>query len=93
MFLILLTSIVHASNHTKYMLLSNQKCMIQPNLINLNPTECSQEFHYYPFEIKLDRCVGSCNTLKDLSKKVCVPSIINMITGIKESKILTKDIP
>ena len=39
MFIILLGSIVNASNHTKYVLLSYQKCMIQPTLINLNPNE------------------------------------------------------
>ena len=39
-------------------LLSNQNCMIQPTLINLHPNEHSQEFHYYPFAVKLDRCVG-----------------------------------
>ena len=27
--------------------------MIQPTLISLHPNECSQEFHYYPFVIKL----------------------------------------
>ena len=43
-----------------------------PTLINLHPNEYSQEFHYYPFAVKLDRCVRSCNTLKDLSNKVCV---------------------
>ena len=48
--------------------------MIQLNLINLHPNEYSQEFHYYPFSIKLDRCAGSCNTLNDLSNKVCVPT-------------------
>ena len=74
--------------------------MIQPTLINLHPYEYSQEFHYFPFVVKLDRCVGSCNTLNDLSNKVCVPSktedlnlsVFNMITGKNESKILTKDI-
>ena len=38
---------------------------------------------------KLDKCVGSCNALNDLSDKVCVPnktedlnlSVFNMITG------------
>ena len=34
----------------------------------------SQELHYYPLTIKLDRCVGSCNTLDDSSNKVCVPN-------------------
>ena len=41
--------------------------------------------------------MGSCNTLNDLFNKVCVPhktedlnlSVINIITGINESKMLT----
>ena len=49
---------------------------------------------------KLDRCVGSCNTLNDLSNNVYVPnktenlilSMLNMITGINGSKTLTKHI-
>ena len=48
--------------------------MIQPTLINLHPNEYSREFHYYPFAVKLDRCVGSCNTFDDFSNKVCVPN-------------------
>ena len=48
--------------------------MTQPTLINLHPNEYSQEFHYYPYAVKLDRCVGSCNTLNDLSNKVYVPN-------------------
>ena len=69
--------------------------MTQPTLINLHPNEYSQEFHYYPFAVQLDRCVGSCNTLNDLSNKVCVPnktddlnlSVFNMITGIDRNLI------
>ena len=98
MFIVLLSSIVNASNSTKCVSLSNQKCMIQPTLINLHPNEYSQEFYYHPFSVKLDRCAGSCNTLNDLSNKVCVPnktedlnlSVFNIITGINESKTLTK---
>ena len=33
----------------------------------LHPNEYSQEFCYYPFAVKLDRCVGSCNTINDVS--------------------------
>ena len=48
--------------------------------------------------VKLDRCVGGFNTRNDLSNKLCVPnktedlnlSVPNMITGINESKSLTK---
>ena len=97
----LITAIVSTSNHTKFMSLSNQHFMIQPTPISLHPNEYSQEFHYYPFAVKLDRCVGSCNTLNNLSNKACVPnktenlnlSILNMITEINEEKTLTKHIP
>ena len=93
-------SIVNASNHRKCISLSNQKCMIQPILINLHPDEYSQELHYSPFAVKLHRCLGSYNTLNDLSNKVCVPnktedlnlSVFNMIAEINESKTLTKHI-
>ena len=34
-FIVLLTSIVSAPNHTKCVSLSNQKCEIQPTLINV----------------------------------------------------------
>ena len=74
------------------MLLSNQKCMIQPTLFNLHRNEYSQDLQYYPFAVKLDRCVRSCNTLNNLSNKVFVPnktedlnlSVFSLIIGINE---------
>ena len=98
MFAILLTSIVSASNHTKCISLSNQKCITQPTLINLYPNKYSQELRYYPIAVNLDRHAGSCNTLDYLSNRVCVSNetadlnlhVFNMITEISESRILTK---
>ena len=100
MFILLLSNIVNGSNHAKCVSLSNHKCMTQPTLINLHPNENSQKFHYYQFAVKFDKCVGNCNTLNDLSNKICVPnktedlnlSVLNMITGINESKTLGKHI-
>ena len=74
--------------------------MIRPTLINLHPNEYSQESHYYPFVVKLERCIGSYNTLHDLSNKVCVPNktedlnlgVLNVITGINELKHVKKTI-
>ena len=94
----LLTGLVNTSNYTKCILLSNQKCEIQPTLIILQPNEYKQELHCYSFAVKLDRCIGSCNTLNDLSNKVCIPNktedlnLSKLITEINQSKILTKDI-
>ena len=57
--------------HTKCISLNNQKCQIQPILINLHPNEYSQEFHYYPLAVKLDKCAesgNSCNTCNICNK-------------------------
>ena len=61
-----LISIVDASNRTKGISLSNQKCMTQATFVNLHPNEYSQDFHYYPISVKLDKCVERCNTPNDL---------------------------
>ena len=37
---------------------------------HLHPKEYRQEFHYYPLSVKLDRCVGICNAMINLSNKV-----------------------
>ena len=77
---VLLTTLINtfiinnASKHTKNESLSNQKCQTETTLINLHSNEYSQELHYYPFAVKLDQCVGSCNTLNNLSNKSCVPN-------------------
>ena len=76
MVIVLLSSIVNASNYTKCVSLSNQKCMIQPTLINWHTNEYSQEFNYYPFLVKLDRCAISCNTL--------MTYLINYVFQIKQ---------
>ena len=100
LFIGLLNGLVNGYNHTKCVSLSNQKYMTQPTFINLHPNEYNQEFHYYLFTFKLDGFAGSYNTLNDLSNKVRVAnktedlnlSVFNMITGINESKTLTKHI-
>ena len=70
------------------------------SLINLHPNEYCHKSHYYPFAVILGRCIGSCNSLTDLSNKICVPNetedlnlgLFNMVTRINESKTLTKHI-
>ena len=69
-FIALLTGLVNGSNHTGCVSLNKQKRMTQPNLINLHFNEYSQKFHYYLLAVKLDRCLGSCNTLNGLPNKV-----------------------
>ena len=77
-----------------------QKFEIQSSLLDLYSNEYSQERPSYSLAIRLDRCVGSCNTLNDLFSKVCFPnntkdlnlSMLNMNTEINEWKTLAKHI-
>ena len=70
---------------------SNEKFTTQRTTINLCSNEYTRGLYYYPFPVNLHKCVGSCNTLNDLSNKVCVPnktedlnlSVFNMIKWIK----------
>ena len=91
-FLGFLASIFSVSSQTKCVFLRNQKWTIQPTIIYSYHIEYTQDLHYYPFAVNLDRCVRSCNTLNDLCNKVRVLNktedlnlgVFNMITGIKE---------
>ena len=93
-------SIANVSIQTKCVSLRNEKYKTPPTLINLHPNEYTQRFRYYPFVANLDKCVGSCHTVDDLSNKLCVPnetedlnlSVFNMITEINEPKTLKKHI-
>ena len=72
-FIVLLTRIVHASSHTKCASINNQ-CETQPTLINLHPMNTVMNYTtIHPFAVKLGSCIGSCNTLNDLSNKLRVP--------------------
>ena len=99
-FIGLLPSIGNAYNHTKFVSLNNQQCMIQPALINFHPYQHNHSLRYYHFVVNLDRHVGLCNTFNELFKKACVPNktedlnigIFNMITWINELKTWAKHI-
>ena len=68
--------------------------MTQAFIINLHPKEDSQELDCCPFAVEVDRFSERCNTLNDLSNKVCCQNktrdlhvgVFNMITGINETK-------
>ena len=66
-----LASIVNTPDHIKFISSNNQQCMTQPTLIDLHPNEYIEGLRYYPFADNLDWCMGSCNTLNDLSNNVC----------------------
>ena len=55
----------------------NQKCMPRPKILDVN--EGVGEALFYPYNVLVNKCSGSCNTLDNPMVKLCVPDIIKRI--------------
>ena len=56
---------------------TNQECMLRPKILDVN--EGVVEPLFYPYNVLVNKCSGSCNTLDDPMTKSCVPNIIKGI--------------
>ena len=52
----------------------NQKCMARPKILDVN--EGIGEALFYPYNVLVNECSGSCNTLDNPMSKICVPNVI-----------------
>ena len=48
----------------------NQKCMLRLKILDVN--EGVGEALFYPYNVLVNKCSGSCNTLDDPMTKLCV---------------------
>ena len=64
---------------------NNQKCKIRREIINLHTNEPL----FYPFNIKINKCKGSCNTINDPYAKICVPDKIKN-TNVKVFNLMSR---
>ena len=55
----------------------NQKCMPRPKILDVN--EGVGEALFYPYNVLVNKCSGSCNTLDDPMATLCVPNIIKRV--------------
>ena len=55
----------------------NQKYMSRPRLLNVN--EGIGEALFYPYNVQVNKCSGSCDTLDNPMSKICVPKIIKNV--------------
>ena len=64
----------------------NQKCMPRPKILNVN--EGIGEALFYPYNVQVNKCNGSCDTLDNPMSKICVPKIIkNVNINVKDVRI------
>ena len=55
----------------------NQKCMPRPKILDVN--EGVGETLFYPYDVLVNECSGSCNTLNNPMSKICVPKIVKNV--------------
>ena len=59
-------------NPLKCVSMNNQECKIRQQIININSNEPS----FYPYNVKINKCSGSCNNINDSYAKLCVPDVV-----------------
>ena len=52
----------------------NQKCMPRPKILDVN--EGTGEALFYPYNVQVNKCSGSCNTLDNPMAKLYVRNVI-----------------
>ena len=70
----------------------NQKCMPRPKILDVN--EGVGEALFYLYNVQVNKCSGSCNTLDNPMAKLCVPNVTkginmqvyNLLTMLNETR-------
>ena len=55
----------------------NQKCMPRPKILDIN--EGTGEALFYPYNVLVNKCSGSCNTFDNPMAKLCIPNVIKRV--------------
>ena len=55
----------------------NRKCMPRPKILDVN--EGVGEALFYPYNVLVNKCSGSCDTFDNSMARLCVPNIIKII--------------
>ena len=55
----------------------NRKCMPRPKILDVN--EGVGEALFYPCNVLVNKCSGSCDMLNDPMARLCIPNIIKRV--------------
>ena len=55
----------------------NRKCMPRPKILDVN--EGVGEALFYPYNMLVNKCCGSCDTINNPMAKLCIPGIIKRV--------------
>ena len=65
----------------------NQKCTPRPKILDVS--EGVGEAFFYPYNVLVNKCSGSCDMLDNPMAKLCVPNIIKRV-NMKVYKVARK---
>ena len=71
--ILVLMSVSSVMTNKNCLLLKNQECKVRKVVID-------NDYMTFPYEIKIDKCVGSCNDVNNPYFKVCLPDSIKNIS-------------
>ena len=71
--ILVLMSVLSAMNNRNCLLLKNQECKVRKAIIY-------KVYITFPYKIKVDKCVGSCNDVENPFFKVCLPDSVKNIS-------------
>ena len=55
----------------------NRKCMPRPKILDVN--EGVGEALFYPYNVLVNKCSGSCDTINNPMAKLCLPGIVKRV--------------
>ena len=61
----------------------NQKCMPRPKILDVN--KGVGEALFYPYNVLVNKCSGSCNTFDNPMAKLCIPNVIKRVNMLNET--------
>ena len=70
---VLILVLISTVNSLKCISLKNQECKVREVVVE-------SEHITFPYDIKVNRCSGSCNNITNPYAKVCIPDIIKNVT-------------
>ena len=69
--LTILSSFANAISPLNCISMKNQECTRRPQVINIS----NNKPIFYPFSIKISKCSGNCNNIKNPYAKIFVPDV------------------
>ena len=71
-FILGLTVLSNITNELDCVSTKNQECKVRQEVININ----SNNPIFYPFRVKINRCIGNCNNIDDPYARICVSDTV-----------------